>query len=310
MDFLRMLEGIRTPLLDKLFYGITVLGEETSFLVFCLLLYWCADKKLSRYLIAVGFSGTIMNQWLKIVCRIPRPWVLDENFTIVESARAGATGYSFPSGHTQFAVGFYGGIARSTKKTWLRVLMIIMAILVGFSRMYLGVHTPQDVLTASATSVALVFAFYPLLYGKKASIRKSHWLFLAIFLYAVAFAVYMSFSSFPADVDQANLASAVKNAWTLLGATVGIWQATELDDRKIHFETKAPFAAQVIKFLGGIAIVMAIRFVSKPVLQMIFGSHPSADAIRYFLMTFVGAGLWPMTFKYIGRIGTPKEKNA
>ena len=48
----------------------------------------------------VGFFGTLVNQFLKLVCRVPRPWVRDPNFTIVEAARADATGYSFPSGHT------------------------------------------------------------------------------------------------------------------------------------------------------------------------------------------------------------------
>ena len=101
MEFLKLLEGIRTPFLDSFFSVITTLGEETIFIVVGLLFYWCIDKKQGYYLFFVGFFGTILNQFLKLLFRIPRPWVKDPDFTIVESARAGATGYSFPSGHTQ-----------------------------------------------------------------------------------------------------------------------------------------------------------------------------------------------------------------
>ena len=105
MGFLRMLESIRTPFLDSFFSIVTHLGEETFFIVIGLVFFWCINKKDGYYLLSVGFIGTILNQFLKMLFRIPRPWVQDKNFTIVESARAEATGYSFPSGHTQSAIG-------------------------------------------------------------------------------------------------------------------------------------------------------------------------------------------------------------
>jgi undecaprenyl-diphosphatase len=79
--------------------------------------FWCFDKKHGYFLITIGFLGTVINQFLKVLFRIPRPWVKDPNFTIVESAKEAATGYSFPSGHTQSAVGSFGAVARFTKKT-------------------------------------------------------------------------------------------------------------------------------------------------------------------------------------------------
>ena len=81
----------------------------------------------------------------------------------VESARAQATGYSFPSGHTQNAVGTFGGIARFTRRKWVRAAAVIVAVLVPLSRMYLGVHTPLDVGVAAVIAVVLVFALYPLM---------------------------------------------------------------------------------------------------------------------------------------------------
>ena len=105
MGFLKFLEGIRNPVLDVFFSLITHLGEETVFMAVAIIVFWCFSKKDGYYLLSVGFIGTVLNQFLKLLFRIPRPWVKDPTFTIVESARAEATGYSFPSGHTQSAIG-------------------------------------------------------------------------------------------------------------------------------------------------------------------------------------------------------------
>ena len=117
MQLLYALQEIRNPALDAVLQLITRLGEETVFMVVAIVVFWCVSKKGGYYLLSVGFLGTVANQWLKIAFRIPRPWVLDPNFEIVESAREAATGYSFPSGHTQSAVGTFGGVARMTKVT-------------------------------------------------------------------------------------------------------------------------------------------------------------------------------------------------
>ncbi|MBP3388873.1 MAG: hypothetical protein J6K98_03260, partial [Clostridia bacterium] len=75
---------------------ITRLGEETVFLAVAIAVFWCVNKYEGYYLMSVGLVGTVINQFMKIIFRIARPWVLDPEFTIVESAREAATGYSFP----------------------------------------------------------------------------------------------------------------------------------------------------------------------------------------------------------------------
>ena len=116
MNLLYALERLRTPFWDAVFSAVTHLGEETVFMVAAILIFWCVSKEEGYYLLLMGFFGTVVNQFLKLLFRIPRPWVRDPDFTIVESARAQATGYSFPSGHTQNAVATFGGIARSTRR--------------------------------------------------------------------------------------------------------------------------------------------------------------------------------------------------
>ncbi|MEG0833270.1 MAG: phosphatase PAP2 family protein, partial [Oscillospiraceae bacterium] len=101
MEILRALEGIRTAFFDKIMAVVTYLGDEAVFLVIVLFVLWCVDKKWGIRLLFLGLSGNVINQLLKAVFCVPRPWIIDPQFTIVESARAGAGGYSFPSGHTQ-----------------------------------------------------------------------------------------------------------------------------------------------------------------------------------------------------------------
>ena len=162
MSFLYLLESIRNPVLDFLFSVITLCGEEIAFMAVGMIFFWCIDKYKGYFLLCVGFLGTAINQVLKMIFRIPRPWIKDPDFTIVESAREAATGYSFPSGHTQTAVGLFGGIARFTKKKAILIASIAVAVLVPLSRMYLGVHTPADVLVSTCIATALIFIAYPL----------------------------------------------------------------------------------------------------------------------------------------------------
>ena len=96
MEFLYFLESLRNGVLDAIFSFLTLFGEETVFMAVGMIVFWCVDKYKGYFLLLVGFAGTVANQFLKMLCRVPRPWVKDPDFTIVESAREAATGYSFP----------------------------------------------------------------------------------------------------------------------------------------------------------------------------------------------------------------------
>lgn len=303
MQLLYALQEIRSPALDAVLQLITRLGEETVFMVVAIVVFWCVSKRGGYYLLSVGFLGTVANQWLKIAFRIPRPWVLDPNFEIVESAREAATGYSFPSGHTQSAVGTFGGLARMTKVKWLRWVCIALALLVSFSRMYLGVHTPLDVGVSLVLATVMVLVFWPIVEKAEEKPNLLGWLLLVLLAVCGAFLVYLKVYPFPADVDAENFAHAVENAWKLLGAIGGMLIAWWVDRRFIQFEVKAVWWAQLIKVVVGLGIVVGIKAGLKAPLIALIGNAGVANAVRYGLMVIFAGAVWPLTFKFWSKCG-------
>lgn len=302
MSFLQWIEGWRTPWLDSIMAAITQLGGETLFILIALTVFWCVNKKQGYYLLFIGFVGTILNQFLKLWFRIPRPWVKNPDFTIVEAARAEATGYSFPSGHTQNVVGTFGGLARSSKQTWVRIASIIILLLVSFSRMYLGVHTPLDVGVSFLIATALVLILYPLinLIDRKPN---AMYIVLGVMLaIAVAFLTFVECYPFPSDIDPHNLDSGVKNAYTLFGSLLGMLVVYFVDSRYLSFETKAPWWIHIIKTVLGFAGLLGIKSGLKLVLNPLFNGHHAADAIRYMAVVLFAGIVWPLTFPLFNKL--------
>lgn len=303
MEFLYLLESLRCGILDAFFSIITMLGEETAFMLVGMTIFWCVNKYEGYCLLCTGFFGTLVNQFLKILCRVPRPWIKDPNFTIVESARDAATGYSFPSGHTQNVTTTFGGLIRWHKGSVLRAFSVAALVLVPLSRMYLGVHTPADVLTSLGIGALLVFVGYPLFKKAEKDPRVMYAIIGTMAVLSLAYLIFVNTHAFPADIDLHNLTSARKNGATLVGCLVGFLVIYTADLHFIHFETKAVWWAQILKVVGGIALVFLVKEVLRSPLEAIFGNEFLARGIRYFLMVIVGGGLWPMTFRYFSKLG-------
>ena len=300
MEFLRLLEEIRAGWLNGIMLAITHLGSEIIFLAVALIFFWCVDKTRGYYLMSVGFVGTILNQFLKLFCRIPRPWVQDPQFTIVEQARAGADGYSFPSGHTQSAVGTYGSIAYTSRNRWVQVLCVAVAALVAFSRMYLGVHTPMDVGVSVVIGVVLIFALRPLFYKENG--KYIPWMLGFMTVLAVGFLLYVECNPFPGDMDGENLASGMKNAYTLLGALLGMIVVYIVDEKWLHFPIKAVWWAQLLKLVLGIALVLGVKTLLTQPMTSLFGYY-WGRLVRYFLTVVTAGCLWPLTFPWFSSLG-------
>lgn len=307
MDILYALEKIRTPFWNGVMSAVTQLGGEVIFIVAAVVVFWCVSKWEGYYLMTIAFCGTVLNQFLKLICRVPRPWVRDPNFTIVESARAEATGYSFPSGHTQNAVGLFGGMARWGGRRWVRLGLTALALVIAFSRMYLGVHTPADVGVSLVLAAALVLGLYPLMRRAQEKPRYMGYVLAAMLVVSGAFVVFVETCGFPADMDAENLASGIGNAWKMLGAVAGMTLAWLLDRRYIHFETQAVWWVQAIKVAVGMALLLAIKSGLKAPLLALLGHEGLAGGVRYFLLVLVAGAIWPLVFRPMSKWGKGKK---
>ena len=305
MEFLYILEEIRIPVLNEFMLLVTRLGEETAFLAVALVVYWCVDKYKGYYLLSVGFIGTMANQFLKLACRVPRPWVLDENFTILEQAQKAASGYSFPSGHSQSAVGTFGSIAAFTKKKWVKWLCIGICVLVPFSRMYVGVHTPADVLVGAEMACALVWILRrPVLENGPSAMK---YLIPVMIAMSVGMLIYTECFPFPDNIDAHNLESGTKSAYTMIGCMAGVAVVYFAERKYINFSTEAVWWVQLIKVFIGFGAVLLVKEGLRSPLEWVFGSPFIARSVRYFLIVITAGLLWPMAFSHLSKFGDKSE---
>lgn len=307
MEVLYFFESIRNPVLDAIMSVITLFGSEIAFLAFGLGFYWCVSKNDGYYIISVGFLGTVICQVLKILCMVPRPWVLDKNFTAIESAKADAGGYSFPSGHTQNSTGTYGSILLFTKHMWLKITCIALMILVPISRMYLGVHTPLDVGVSLLIGLALVFALYPLFQQTKKNPNLMYWITGIFFLIASAFVAFAFLFPFPSDIDAENLYELRKNACTLIGTVAGVFIFNIVERKFVNFSEKATIWGQIVKLAVGLGATVAIKEGLKAIFVLMCGEEFLwMRSIRYFIVVAFAMAIYPMMFKFFAHIGSKK----
>lgn len=161
IDFLLLLQNLRIchfSMLDNLFLSITVVGEFWFPTLICAIVYWCIDMKSGVYMFSLSAFSIFFVHLFKMIACVYRPWILSNKIHPVEKALALAAGYSFPSGHSGQASALLGGLAfLLRKRTWIAISLTLFVLVVGFSRMWLGVHTPQDVFVGLIIGFSLVF---------------------------------------------------------------------------------------------------------------------------------------------------------
>ncbi len=143
LELLQALRAWSNPTLDLLWQSVTMLGEYLVLAGICFLVYWCIDKKSGRYLILCLGLSICINGILKDLVQAPRPfWQAGAPEALrLETA----TGYSFPSGHSQAAATLYTALAVQTRRSAVKAALAALILAVGFSRLYLGVHYLEDV---------------------------------------------------------------------------------------------------------------------------------------------------------------------
>ena len=251
---------------------ITTYGETLLTTMLVAAIYWAVSKRQGVYTMFTWGAGFLLNGVLKVTACVYRPWIRDARVEPVAGAKTKATGYSFPSGHTTNATAVFGSIAMNRKAgKALRWLMILMIALVGFSRNYLGVHTPQDVLVGCASAVALLFLSRWVL----GLVERRPGLDVAVLLIGLVLngltIAYAACKSYPMDYDSAGKlivdpATMAMDTYKGCGFSIGVLVSWFVDNRWLHYEAQGTSMHRATCYMAGILGYFVLLYVFLPLL--------------------------------------------
>jgi len=289
--------------LDSAASLFTYLGSVYPVILIIALLYWCIDKKWGKYIMYTDLLATFVGQFLKITFCVYRPWIRSSEIEPVASAVSGATGYSFPSGHSINSVSAFGSLYnffKEKKRKILAVACLIIAVLVPLSRNYLEVHTPQDIIVGSFIAIIFICITPKMLdYIDKGENRDL--IFATIItVFSVVVCIYAALKNYPLDYDSAgNLlvdpSEMSVDTFKTMASTIGAAFGFVFEKRFVNFTTenvtlKNKILRVVVGFVGSALIALLGMG-----LYNIIGQTPGRF-IKYMLMTFYLIGFCPYIF--------------
>lgn len=281
LQFLKWLESMRTGFFTSLFEGITILGEETLVILFVVALWFAVDSRLAQKVFFVTICSMGLNGVVKNIAQVPRPF--DKG--IVPVRQETATGFSFPSGHTQNFSTWSTLFAIKLKKTWLTVLVAVFIALVAFSRLYLGVHYPSDVIVGVALGVGMAF-LGDYLFERVKDVKK---LYVAVLIIFAPFIVYFLIVAHEHFAD----------FFKVFGMMGGLTLIAFLQEKSEPLSYDVPWWKKLIRIVIGVAIAFVLKEGLK--LLKMGGVHVEllVDTLRYFAVVLAVGYLCPLFFKKI-----------
>jgi undecaprenyl-diphosphatase len=277
---------------------MTSFGELNTTLVMFALVYWCISKEWGTYLM-MGWSGNrIINGALKVTVCAYRPWIRDPRIVPYGDSMTTATGYSFPSGHTTNAgTVFGGGAVRRDFPRALRAVLFLIVALVGFSRLYLGVHTPQDVLVGAAYSLLVMWLTLKLMRWLEEHPEKEMLVVCIGIGISVLLALYAGLKSYPEDfdgegqliVDGVKMANDTFKAVGWVSAFLIGWVA---ERRWVGFSTEVPRMTKVTRCVVGLLGFYGVSLLLMPLIKEAL-SGPAGTMLSCFVQMLYISFLFP-----------------
>lgn len=267
---------------EPIFEGITFLGEQEFFLLLLPLLFWSVDFRLAARLGVLFLASAYLNTVVKDLLMQPRPGALDPSVVLSDSY-----GFGLPSGHAQTAVVVWGSLAAWLRRVWAWAAAGLLALLIGLSRVYLGVHFPSDVLIGWLIGVGVLWLY--LAYGS----RIESWLRdlgMRNQLLLGAGGTLLLLALHPVNDVVAAMAA-------LAGLAVGL----PLTLRRIGFSTVGPVWQRLLRFVLGAVVLVALFFG----IRQIFPAEGQALYLPFRFVRYAVVGLWislgaPWAFRRLG----------
>lgn len=298
-DFRNATHNMWTPLMENIsFFGTTSLVLLPTFI------YWCVNKRNGLFTLAAYTLSLTFMALIKLTACVYRPWIKDARIIPAGKAINTATGYSFPSGHTSGATPLYGGMAvgfwQKPKMRWLAVLCIVMILLTGFSRNYLGVHTPQDVAVGLLVGLLGLWISWKYISYIEIHPEKENMLLGLGILFAILGLLYITYKSYPMDYVNgkllANPQRMMNDGYKCLGCLVGFCVGRYIEKTWVRFEVLGlTLKGILLSIVGMIPAVLMFIYIKKPLVACL-GKHWGGFTMYVILITYIVA-LYPMVIK-------------
>lgn len=302
IQYLLWLQEIRNAtggIFDELFNNISKFAVDIMpFLPF--IIFWCVDKKWGYRFIATLGVGEVINGILKLTVCAYRPWIRSDLIEPAGDSKVAATGYSFPSGHTLSATCTYGTVFawQRKKQSWIAVICAIMIVLTGFSRNFLGVHTPQDVIVGFIEA-AIIICLVGIIQNKIDGDDKKLDILSIIGVIAIIISlIYITQKPYPMDyVDGVLLVNPDKmmnDSFKACGALIGFIVGSYIERHYIKYEI--PVGAKnlpILAFLGFLIAFTWKEYFAPVTVVAALGGHWGNFVARCILWFFVVA-IWPV----------------
>ena len=279
-------------------------------------IYWCMNKKKGLYILTAAGTAIAVNAVIKLTACAYRPWIRDPRVIPAGDAITEATGYSFPSGHTATAVPVYGGIAVTygKKRKLVAVICIILALITGFSRNYLGVHTPQDVVVGFLVSLVSLYGMGRLFRYLSEHPEKENRFLLAGLIFCMIAIIYITFKPYPMHYVDGQLLvdpqRMMKDGYRDIGMLGAFCIGRYLEKTFIGFkEAGLNLPGILVSLLG----IVPLYFISKKLnapMESLLGPHFGSMIAMAILVIFI-ITLWPAVIKMVSAFTGKKaeEKN-
>ena len=309
IDILLALQDLRNgagSCLTGFMTKMSFIGEMNTVLTIMALIYWCLSKDFGKYLL-MGWSGNrTVNGLLKVTACVYRPWIRDMRILPDSDALEAATGYSFPSGHSMNGASLFGGCAirREIPKA-LRIITGIFVVLIAFSRIYLGVHTPQDILVGTAAGLLVMWLTSRLIAWVDKHPEKDIPVMLAGIGLSVLVAVFASLKSYPVDYDEAGKllvdgAKMANDTYKGVGWCIGFLAGWVLEKRYIGFTTDVPMITRITRLTAGLLGHYAVSLILVPLLKSLIPGA-GGTVISCFIQMFYVSFIFPLCIKHLER---------
>jgi membrane-associated phospholipid phosphatase len=310
LSFIQFLADHRTPLLTHLMRAATFFGSADAYILIILLLYVLWDKRLAIRLSVLVLLTMSVNDILKMFIRNPRPFVLQGTYQqkwAVSPAQANALAaeYSTPSGHAMGSSAFYTYLRAGLRSRMLRAALVILILLIGFSRPYLGVHYVEDILLGwlcGLSLAALAVRFAESLTSFWRSFSHTQQIALAV---AGGLALILIFQL----INGWQLDEAPRALIGYAGFLAGIAIACPLEARTVRFDPRSSGpAAKLLRLALSAALIFAVLLASEAIFPLIGGRLSLAGfCVQYLRYVAVGVTvvyLAPLLFTRLRLAGT------